>query len=129
MPRAFRACRSGYRGSVASIRSVVLNVAFLDTGGPTAPAVILLHGWPDAARGWREIADTLATSGWRVIVPDSRGTGATTFLSSTTPRDGSEVALVQDTLDLADALGLRRFCVVGHDCGAMAAFSLSALVP
>jgi pimeloyl-ACP methyl ester carboxylesterase len=129
MPRASRACRSGYRVSVASIRSDVLNVAFLDTGGPTAPAVILIHGWPDAARGWREIADTLATSGWRVIVPDIRGTGATTFLSPTTPRDGSEVALVQDTLDLANALGLRRFCVVGHDWGARTAYSLAALIP
>ncbi len=64
----------GYRGTVASIRSDVLNVAFIDTGDLTAPAVILIHGWPDAARGWRGIADTLATSGWRVIVPDSRGT-------------------------------------------------------
>jgi pimeloyl-ACP methyl ester carboxylesterase len=98
-------------------------------GDRSAPAVILVHGWPDAARGWWEIAEALDKSGWRVIVPDNRGTGTTTFLSSITLRDGSAVALVQDTLDLADSLGLQRFAVVGHDWGARVASSLAALAP
>ena len=100
------ACRPRYRCEVASVRSDVLNIAYLEMGDRSAPAVILVHGWPDAARGWWEIAEALDKSGWRVIVPDNRGTGTTTFLSSITLRDGSAVALVQDTLDLADSLGL-----------------------
>jgi pimeloyl-ACP methyl ester carboxylesterase len=107
----------------------VLNIAYLEMGDRSAPAVILVHGWPDAARGWWEIAEALDKSGWRVIVPDNRGTGTTTFLSSITLRDGSAVALVQDTLDLADSLGLQRFAVVGHDWGARVAYSLAALAP
>jgi pimeloyl-ACP methyl ester carboxylesterase len=114
---------------MASVRSDVLNIAYIEMGDLSAPAVILVHGWPDAARGWRELAPALAESGWRVIVPDNRGSGATTFRSSTTPRDGSAVALVQDTLDLADSLRLQRFAVVGHDWGARVAYSLAALAP
>jgi pimeloyl-ACP methyl ester carboxylesterase len=89
----------------------------------------LIHGWPDGARGWGAVAAGLAASGWRVLIPDGRGTAGTKFLSTATPRDGSAVALARDTLDLADGLGLGRFAVVGHDWGARAAYTLAALVP
>ncbi|WP_235826533.1 alpha/beta fold hydrolase, partial [Candidatus Frankia alpina] len=46
-----------------------------------------------------------------------------------TPRDGQAVALAQDALDLADALGLERIAVVGHDWGARVAYTLAALAP
>jgi pimeloyl-ACP methyl ester carboxylesterase len=107
----------------------ILDIAYADLGSAADPPVFLLHGWPDAARGWRPIADDLVAAGRRVIVPDNRGTGATTFRSPTTPRDGSQVALAKDTLDLADALGLDRFAVVGHDWGARVGYTLAALAP
>jgi pimeloyl-ACP methyl ester carboxylesterase len=114
---------------VASVRSDVLDIAYTETGRPTGPPVILIHGWPDTARGWRQVAAGLASAGWRVIMPDNRGTGSTRFLSADTVRDGQAVALAQDTLDLADSLGIARFAVVGHDWGARAAYTLAALVP
>jgi pimeloyl-ACP methyl ester carboxylesterase len=100
---------------VVSVQSDVLDIAYTETGELAGPAVVLLHGWPDTARGWRQVADGLASTGWRVIAPDLRGAGATRFLSDDTVRDGQAVALAQDTLDLADALGIARFAVVGHD--------------
>ena len=42
---------------------------------------------------------------------------------------GAGVALAQDAIDLADALGVERFAVVGHDWGARAAYILAALFP
>jgi len=42
---------------------------------------------------------------------------------------GAGVALAQDTVDLADALGLENFAVVGHDWGAREAYILAALFP
>jgi pimeloyl-ACP methyl ester carboxylesterase len=39
------------------------------------------------------------------------------------------VALAQDALDLADALSLERFAVLGHDWGAREAYILAALFP
>jgi pimeloyl-ACP methyl ester carboxylesterase len=90
---------------------------------------MLIHGWPDAARGWRNVVGRLNALGWHTIVPDLRGSGSTRFLSPATPRDGQAVALAQDALDLADGLGIGRFAVVGHDWGARVAYSLAALVP
>jgi pimeloyl-ACP methyl ester carboxylesterase len=114
---------------VASVRSDVLHIAYSETGDPSGPPVILVHGWPDTARGWRPVVAGLASSGWRVLTPDNRGTGATRFLAADTVRDGQAVALARDTLDLADALGLARFAVVGHDWGARVAYTLAALAP
>jgi pimeloyl-ACP methyl ester carboxylesterase len=39
------------------------------------------------------------------------------------------VAMAQDAIDLADALGLTRFAVVGHDWGARIAYVLAAAFP
>ena len=50
-----------------------------------------------------------------MIVPDIPWEWVDDLSVSSTPGDGSAVALVQDTLDMADELGLRRFAVVGHD--------------
>jgi len=58
------------------IRSEVLDIAHVEYGEGSARPVILLHGWPDAARGWHEIANILGRSGRRVIVPDNRGGGS-----------------------------------------------------
>jgi pimeloyl-ACP methyl ester carboxylesterase len=43
----------------------VLNIAYLEMGDRSAPAVILVHGWSDAARGWWEVAEALDKSGWQ----------------------------------------------------------------
>jgi pimeloyl-ACP methyl ester carboxylesterase len=42
---------------------------------------------------------------------------------------GTAVALAQDAIDLADALDLDCFAVVGHDWGARAAYTIAALFP
>jgi pimeloyl-ACP methyl ester carboxylesterase len=116
-------------GVVGVVRSEVLNISYDDIGDSLGPAVVLVHGWPDAARGWRDVAGRLAESGWRVLMPDNRGTGTTTFRLPYACRDGSGAALAQDVLDLADGLALNRFAVVGHDWGARAAYTLAALSP
>ena len=114
---------------MASVRSEVLDIGYADTGDASGPPVMLLHGWPDSARGWLAVAEGLGASGWRVLAPDNRGTGDTRFLTPTTTRDGQAVALAQDALDLADALGLGRFAVVGHDWGARIGYTLATLTP
>lgn len=110
-----------------SVRTEVLDLAYHDTGD--GPPVLLLHGWPDAARGWASVAKHLRTSGRRTIIPDLRGHGATRFLDDARPRDAHAVALAQDAIDLLDALGIERLDVVGHDWGARIAYTLAALFP
>ena len=111
------------------IRTDVLEIAYEEEGSSNSPPVLLLHGWPDAPCGWDAIAPMLHGHGWRTIVPFLRGTGRTRFLSAETPRVGSGVALAQDAIDFADAIGLNRFAVVGHDWGARVAYTLAALFP
>lgn len=91
---------------------VTLNVAF--DGPEDAPAVILLHGFPESHRTWREIAPRLAHR-YRLIMPDQRG-----FAGSDAPQDVGEYQtdkLVDDIFALAETLGLDEFALVGHDWG------------
>ena len=111
------------------IRTDVLEIAYEEEGSSNSPPVLLLHGWPDAPCGWDAIAPMLHGHGWRTIVPFLRGTGRTRFLSAEIPRVGSGVALAQDAVDFADAIGLDRFAIVGHDWGARVAYILAALFP
>ena len=111
------------------VRTAVLEVTY-DIGGPAnGLPLMLLHGWPDDVRGWRRSAGLLQARGWRTITPYLRGFGPTRFLSDAVIRDGRGVALAQDAIDLADALGLQAFAVAGHDWGARAAYTLAALFP
>jgi pimeloyl-ACP methyl ester carboxylesterase len=101
-----------------------------ECGGPeSGPRVLLLHGWPDDPRGWRQVTPFLADRGYRWVAPWLRGFGATRFLSDTTQRDGTGVALAQDAFQLADALNWNSFAVVGHDWGGRAAYLMAALQP
>jgi pimeloyl-ACP methyl ester carboxylesterase len=112
-----------------TVRTELLDIAY-EEGGPAAgPPVLLLHGWPDAPRGWAAVAQRLQAAGYRTIRPCLRGTAPTRFLDPNTPRVGSGVALAQDAIDLLDALHLGRVAVVGHDWGARAAYTLAALFP
>jgi pimeloyl-ACP methyl ester carboxylesterase len=114
---------------VRIVKTPVLEIELEEGGDPDGRPLLLLHGWPDAPRGWRLVAERLQRSGWRTIVPALRGSAGTRFRSIDTPRDGRGVALAGDAIDLLDALGLDRVAVVGHDWGARAAYTLAALAP
>ena len=107
----------------------ILRIAYEDGGPKDGPPVLLLHGWPDDPRTYDAVVPALQAAGFRTIVPYLRGFGATSFLSDTTPRSGEMVAMAQDAVDLADALALKTFAVVGHDWGARIAYVLAATFP
>ena len=91
---------------------LTLNVA-LD-GDPRHSAVILLHGFPESHRTWREVAPRLQDK-FFLIMPDQRG-----FAGSDLPQEVEAYTtntLIDDVFALADALGLERFALVGHDWG------------
>lgn len=91
---------------------VTLNVAV--AGPEDAPPVILLHGFPESHRTWRGVAPLLEDS-FRLIMPDQRG-----FAGSDRPLDVDEYEtdkLIGDIFALAEALGVERFALVGHDWG------------
>jgi pimeloyl-ACP methyl ester carboxylesterase len=112
-----------------SFDSPALSIACELSGPADGPPVMLLHGWPDDARTWDRVLLPLHEAGFRTIVPYLRGCGPTRFQSRETARSGQLAALGQDVIDLADAIGLANFAVVGHDWGARAAYIASVLRP
>jgi pimeloyl-ACP methyl ester carboxylesterase len=84
-----------------------------------------LHGFPDTAQGWREVAPRLVEAGWRVVAPFMRG-----YAPSSTSADGSYHigALMDDALRVLDAAGRTgRDVLIGHDWGAIAGSGLAAM--
>lgn len=89
--------------------------------------VILLHGFPEFSYGWRHQIPALAAAGLRVAAPDQRG-----YNRSDKPAGTAAYRLdmlADDVLALANALGHRRFAVVGHDWGGVVAWHLAARNP
>ena len=97
---------------------ITMNVA---TAGPAeAPPVILVHGFPESHRTWRDLVPLLDAD-LRLIMPDLRGFG-----ESDKPQDVADYSteiLVADVFAVADALGVDRFALVGHDWGGAIAWA------
>jgi pimeloyl-ACP methyl ester carboxylesterase len=97
-------------------------------GGPGgAPAVLLLHGFPENAAMWAGVTPALHAAGLRTVAPDQRG-----YSPGARPAgiaDYSMHHVVADTLGLLDALELRTVHVLGHDWGAVVAWNLAARHP
>jgi pimeloyl-ACP methyl ester carboxylesterase len=107
----------------------LLRIAYLTGGREDGAPVLLLHGWPDDPTTFADVAPFLQVAGFRTFAPWLRGFGQTAFHSAETMRSGEIAAMAQDALDLADALGIGRFAVVGHDWGARIAYLLASVFP
>ena len=95
-----------------------MNVAL--AGPDDAPPVILLHGFPESHRTWRELVPLLSGE-LRLVMPDQRGFG-----DSDRPMEVEAYkteTLLADLFALADTLGIERFALVGHDWGGAIAWA------
>lgn len=102
-------------------RSGMVHMAIAGQGQP----VIFLHQTP---RSWDEYRDVLPLVGqsFRAIAMDTRGFG------DSAPLDGRPATIenwADAVIDLADALALERFTVVGHHTGGVIALDLAARYP
>jgi pimeloyl-ACP methyl ester carboxylesterase len=100
-----------------------LRIHYRDWGDPTAPPVLLLHGYTSHARSWDTIASYLADR-YRVLALDQRGHG-----ESDRATDYDEQRLLEDLAAFVEALGLGPFAAVGFSIGGFAAASYAVLHP
>ncbi|PXB84206.1 alpha/beta hydrolase, partial [Pseudomonas aeruginosa] len=111
----------------AFVSADVLDIAYLEWNPQGARSAVLLHGWPDSPHTWKDLAESLADAGYRVLAPALRGFAPTRFRDASTPRSGQLAALACDLLAFVDSLALQRPLLVGHDWGARAVASACGL--
>jgi len=94
------------------------------TDGPEdGTPVFLLHGFPEFHYGWRKQFPALVEAGFRVIAPDQRG-----YNLSDKPKGISAYdldTLAKDIIGLFDHFGIQKARLVGHDWGALVAWTVA----
>jgi pimeloyl-ACP methyl ester carboxylesterase len=106
-----------------------LRIAYEQFGDSEAPAIVLVHGWPDDATTWNAVTPTLVARGFQCFTPYLRGFGETRFLTPDIPRSGQLASLGQDLIEFIEGLNLGAVHLVGHDWGARAVYNATALRP
>jgi epoxide hydrolase 4 len=94
------------------------------TDGPEhGQPVVLLHGFPEFHYGWRKQIPALVGAGFRVIVPDQRGYNLSDKPRGVAAYDVHELA--KDVIGLFDHFGIQKAKLVGHDWGAVIAWTVA----
>jgi pimeloyl-ACP methyl ester carboxylesterase len=113
--------------SVHKVQADGVNVFYRAAGDPSAPVVLLLHGFPASSFMFRELIPRLADQ-FRVIAPDLPGFGFTEI-----PAERKYVysfqSLAQTIEAFTDALGLKRYAMYVFDYGAPTGFRLALAHP
>lgn len=94
----------------------------VDTGPRDAPALIFLHGFPESHRTWRHQVAHFSDR-YRCIAPDQRG-----YRGSSKPQEVEAYTpdkLIGDVFQLAYALRVDKFTVIGHDWGGAIAWGVA----
>jgi pimeloyl-ACP methyl ester carboxylesterase len=98
-------------------------LAVVTAGDPAHPALLLLHGFPNSARGFREVIPVLAESA-HVIAPDLPGFGQSDVLPAP-----SFAALSEAISEALERLAIGRRYVYLHDYGAPVGFHIAMAAP
>ncbi len=99
-----------------------IHLDVVDEGPRDAPVLIFLHGFPENHRTWRHQIAHFSDS-FRCIAPDQRG-----YRGSSKPQEVEAYTpdkLIGDVFLLADALGVDKFTIVGHDWGGAIAWGVA----
>ena len=99
-------------------------LAYISTGDPAGPPVVLIHGYTDNARDWVPLLPYLSPR-FHLILVDIRGHG-----SSGKPECCyTRLDFAYDVKLLLDALGVPRADVVGHSLGSIIAQTFAEFWP
>lgn len=110
----------GFRSGYANVNGIRMHYVIGGRGKP----VVLVPGWPQTWWEFHKIMPALAAK-YRVIAVDLRGQGG-----SDKPEGGyDKKTMARDIYELVRKLGFSTVDIVGHDIGAMVAFSFAANHP
>ncbi len=109
--------------SVHKVEADGVEVFYRAAGNPSAPVLLLLHGFPASSFMFRELIPRLADQ-YRVIAPDLPGFGFTEVPEERKYLYSFE-ALARTLEAFTDALGLNRYAIYVFDYGAPTGFRLA----
>jgi pimeloyl-ACP methyl ester carboxylesterase len=113
--------------SVHKVEADGVEVFYRAAGDPSAPVVLLLHGFPTSSFMFRELIPHLADQ-FRVIAPDLPGFGFTE-VPAKRKYTYSFDALAHTLEAFTDVLGLNRYAIYVFNYGAPAGFRLAMRHP
>ena len=99
--------------------------AYRTYGDPSAPPLVLVHGWPQSSYCWHEVATALPE--YYIITPDLRGLGDSERTLEVKAYE--KHALGEDVFSLLEALGIDEFYLGGHDWGSAVVQEMALLKP
>jgi esterase len=100
-----------------------LTLHYRDWGDQQRPPLLVLHGLGAHAHSWDHVAAAL-TDGYRIIVPDLRGHGQSSWAS-----DYTWQLFLEDALNVITAVGVQQVAVCGHSLGGRVAYMLASHHP
>jgi haloacetate dehalogenase len=116
---------NGFETKTLAIDGQQVHVCTSATPQGNKPALVLLHGFPQSHVMWHPVAQALRDD-FHLIIPDLRGYGRST---APPPSDDhqqmSKRVMAKAVVQLADALGVDRFYLCGHDRGGRVAHRLA----
>jgi pimeloyl-ACP methyl ester carboxylesterase len=113
--------------SIHKVEADGVRVFYREAGEPSAPVVLLLHGFPTSSFMFRELIPRLAGQ-FRVIAPDLPGFGFTE-VPAERKYTYSFDALARTMDAFTDALGLNRYAIYVFDYGAPTGLRLAMAHP
>jgi pimeloyl-ACP methyl ester carboxylesterase len=118
---------------MAELRKVTTapNLSFdvLVDGADEGAPVLLLHGFAESFHHWDHQIEALARAGYRAIAPSQRGYSAGARPDPANTENYVFDKLVDDPMQIASQLGLKRFHLVGHDWGGSIAWGIADKYP
>ena len=112
---------AGFTGTFTSRYVKAGDVRLHVVTGGDGPPLLLIHGWPESWYGWRMVMPELAKD-FSVVAVDQRGMGI-----SDKPQSGYDAGTqANDMIAVMDALGHKRFALIGFDTGLVISYALAA---
>ena len=106
-----------------------VRMAYMDvppTGNANGKTVVVMHGKNFPGAYWENVAKTLAGAGYRIVIPDQLG-----FLTKSSKPDIAYTfdLLAANTIQLLDALNVKKAIFIGHSTCGMLAVRLARSYP
>ena len=119
----------GFKESIVTVPSVDGPIEIACQTAGSGPALLLLHGFPQTKAIWRHVAPELAKR-FSVVVTDLRGYGASSKpVGAPDHSTYSKRSMAADQHAVMQALGHKKFSVLGHDRGGRVSHRLAMDFP